>query len=207
MSLPGIYCIENLINGRKYIGQGKDVEKRMNRNMSNENIYLDEDINEYGKNKFKKYIIIYCDKNMLDFWEDYFIINLHSHISEGGYNIFWGGKDGAKGTHRPIVSDKDNKYKHKKDIEIMKFIRSHCQTEYSKSDIRNIRKTNIIPLKNVTSEWMAFSCECTSCKDKNGNSTKFFANIPPKEIGIVSCPNCDSFNIKVIYPNLTNIPY
>ena len=32
----GIYCIENNINNKKYIEQGKDVEKRMNQNHSDE---------------------------------------------------------------------------------------------------------------------------------------------------------------------------
>ena len=112
MNLAGIYCIECLINGRKYVGQGKVVENRMWNNHKGINIYFDRDMKEYGKDNFKRYIVIYCDndENTLNFWEEYFIKNLHSHISEGGYNISWGGLHGMKGAVHSIPKNKNPKY-------------------------------------------------------------------------------------------------
>ena len=53
----GIYCIENLINRKKYIGQGLNVEKRMSRNHLR-CLVLSNAIKKYGKENFKKYVIL-----------------------------------------------------------------------------------------------------------------------------------------------------
>jgi len=90
--IAGIYCIENLLNGKKYIGQGIKVEKRM-RQYHGECDIVYKAIKKYGKENFKKYIILYCepDKKILAYYEIACIKIFHSHVSEGGYNITWGG--------------------------------------------------------------------------------------------------------------------
>lgn len=86
----GIYIIENLIDGKKYIGQGQNIEKRMvepHRGCR----ALNRAIKKYGKEKFDYYILVYCERFELDYYEMVCIKILHSHISEQGYNISWGG--------------------------------------------------------------------------------------------------------------------
>jgi group I intron endonuclease len=88
----GIYVIENLISGKKYIGQGINIKRRMFKDHHG-CIALENAIKKYGKENFKKYIVLYCesDKNVLAYYEIACIKIFHSHFSEGGYNISWGG--------------------------------------------------------------------------------------------------------------------
>ena len=92
----GIYCIENIINGKKYIGLGQNVEKRMWETHKECKILYCA-IKKYGKNNFKRYVIEYYDNiEVLGLMETYFIVFYKSHVSEQGYNITWGG-DGCFG--------------------------------------------------------------------------------------------------------------
>ena len=94
--ISGIYCIENMINGKKYIGRGFDVEKRMKR-PHKECHYIYNSIKKYGKEKFKKYIILYCEKDELNYYEIECIRIFHSYVSENGYNISFGGSAPMEG--------------------------------------------------------------------------------------------------------------
>ena len=57
--LIGIYCIENLINGKKYIGKSIDLEKRMYK-YHEYSTALNRAINKYGKDAFKRFIVECC---------------------------------------------------------------------------------------------------------------------------------------------------
>ena len=85
----GIYCIENLINGKKYVGKGKDVKGRMNQ-PHKETTLLTRAFKKHGQENFDRKIIFYCREDETGYWEKYFIKELHSHCSEWGYNILWG---------------------------------------------------------------------------------------------------------------------
>ena len=54
-SLSGIYCIENKINGKKYVGQSLDVHYRMNRN-HRDSPALNNAIKTYGLDNFDIYM-------------------------------------------------------------------------------------------------------------------------------------------------------
>jgi group I intron endonuclease len=90
MKRAGIYCIENLINGKKYMGQGVDVEKRIRQSHQNNNA-LNSAIKKYGKENFKRYIVIYSEIFELNRLEVFCIKIFHSHVPENGYNISFGG--------------------------------------------------------------------------------------------------------------------
>lgn len=90
MKITGIYCIENLINGKKYVGQGLNVEKRMWQSHKGCVVLLHA-LSLYGSDNFKRYVVEYCPKENLEEREKYYIKSLKSHVSEGGYNISWGG--------------------------------------------------------------------------------------------------------------------
>jgi group I intron endonuclease len=95
--IRGIYCIENLINNKKYIGQSKDIYTRwsnhkwyLNEN-NHENNHLQNAWNKYGENNFKFYIIEECNENIIDEREQYLIAYYKTTIDLNGYNLDTGG--------------------------------------------------------------------------------------------------------------------
>lgn len=99
MKVSGIYKIENLINGKVYIGQSKDLFLRYSQHFSNgmksqSKIYLYRSMNYYGIDNFSFQIIkITYD---LDYWERFFIYWYQSYKSEFGYNLTDGGQKGNR---------------------------------------------------------------------------------------------------------------
>jgi group I intron endonuclease len=87
---PGIYCIENLINGKKYVGKGENVEKRM-KNPHKECIVIYNALQYYGDDNFKRYIIEYCPSEELTEKECFYIKELDTKVPNG-YNATDGGE-------------------------------------------------------------------------------------------------------------------
>jgi group I intron endonuclease len=114
--ISGIYCFENLINGHKYIGQSDNLERRyrhhqndLKRNKDGCNI-LQGAYNKYGNENLNFWIIELCEISILNEREKFWIKELHSHCSEGGYNISWGGDEGMRGRkHSDEVLEKMRK--------------------------------------------------------------------------------------------------
>jgi len=77
--ISGIYCIENLINGKKYIGQASDLYKRKNAHFLNLNNgvhpskHLQFAFNKYGKDNFVFKVLIYCESFELTKYEQFFV--------------------------------------------------------------------------------------------------------------------------------------
>ncbi len=107
----GIYCIENITNGKKYIGLSRNIEQRWNEHHSklrrgkHGNIYLQRAWNNYGEDSFRFYIIEFCDSNVLSEREEYYIKKYHTLSHEFGYNLTKGGEDAAT-TNKMIIAYK-----------------------------------------------------------------------------------------------------
>ena len=86
----GIYCIERIETGQKYIGKGVNVTKEMNRSHAG-CAYIYNAIQKHGQSAFIRYIIEYCDKSMLSEKEQYYIKLLNTK-SPNGYNLTEGGR-------------------------------------------------------------------------------------------------------------------
>ena len=90
----GIYMMTNVIDGTNYIGQSKDIDKRIKQHFYHRNnpvSAIDFAIKLYGVDKFVVTILEECTEDKLDEREDYYIKLYGSH--KNGYNIIRGGQD------------------------------------------------------------------------------------------------------------------
>lgn len=90
----GIYKITNLVNGKIYIGQSIDIQRRFcdHRCISHEsNRHLKYALQKYGKDNFKYEVLEECDESILDERERYYIAKLKPE-----YNVTNGGQDSLR---------------------------------------------------------------------------------------------------------------
>ena len=100
----GIYCIEHIECGKKYIGKSVDVKRRLREHSSRldnnrDTKYLQNAWNKYGRDAFKFYIIELCPTNKLLDLEIFYIKTLKSHYTLNGFNISLGGESGLCGVN------------------------------------------------------------------------------------------------------------
>lgn len=105
----GIYCIENIINNRKYIGLSRDIYRRWVEHKSelrrgtHANVYLQNAWNKYGENNFEFNIVELCDPFVICDRERYYIAKYHTLSHENGYNLTKGGENAAT-TNKMVIS-------------------------------------------------------------------------------------------------------
>ena len=92
----GIYCIENRVNHKKYIGQSISIFKRWKQHVlglnkeRHYNCHLQGAWNKYGYSNFSFYILEICNRESLNEREKFWIAKLHTFGSHG-YNQNSGG--------------------------------------------------------------------------------------------------------------------
>lgn len=107
-----VYCITNLINEKKYIGQTTKFKNRKNEHLYklendiHENKHLQNSYNKYGKDNFVFTII---NKNIpveiLDDWELYYIEEIYGTYSNKGYNMILS-HEALRGENNPFYGKK-----------------------------------------------------------------------------------------------------
>ena len=91
--ISGIYKIENITNHKVYIGQSRDIIKRLKSHLNKEdNIYLRKAFIKYGFDNFSFEII--KQTYDLNYWETFLIQIYHSTDKNYGYNMQRGGEGG-----------------------------------------------------------------------------------------------------------------
>lgn len=103
----GIYKIENLLNGKSYIGQSIEIEHRFAKHKcAKDNFYIHRAIRKYGIKNFSFEILEECNKELLDEREKYWIAEINTLIPNG-YNMIQGGGNGAGLVKGKIVEQYD----------------------------------------------------------------------------------------------------
>lgn len=169
----GIYCIENIINGKKYIGQSVNVKDRLYghkaklKSGKHKNNHLQFAVNKYGIENFKFYIITECEVEQLDFMECYYISTYKSDNADFGYNTEPGGSRGLK-----IMSEQTK-------LKISEALQGRVFTEEHKSKIGEANRKRVIS-------------EETKQKMSNNHSDMSGQN-NPRAIVPIYCPELDEY--------------
>ena len=100
----GIYKFTNKINGKIYIGQSNNLERRKTEHSNGSTKQeIDRAIAEEGKENFTFTVIEYCKESELDALEQYWIAYYDSYYN--GYNHTKGGQNSFCG--HPILTKED----------------------------------------------------------------------------------------------------
>jgi group I intron endonuclease len=99
-NICGIYCIENKINQKKYVGQSIDIYDRWYQhkyeldNNCHRNNHLQNAWNKYRSENFDFYILEVCDKSELDNKEIYWSELYNVYADDMGYALRTAGQNG-----------------------------------------------------------------------------------------------------------------
>ena len=103
-----IYLRTNIINGKQYVGQANDFERREQDWMCDSRYsggVIDKARAKYGVENFKVEILRECKtKDELNYWEKYYISELNTKVPNG-YNL----TDGGEGAVGAIISEESRK--------------------------------------------------------------------------------------------------
>lgn len=150
-----IYCIENIENGKKYIGLTKDYVKRWYGHKrsficgNRISTAMQNAINKYGVDKFKFYILIICFDDDMPYYEKEYIKKYKTLVRENGYNILEGGnsyRDVTEKDRNAIREGQKRSEKWKKALEEKRIGRKNCK--HSDEEKRKISESLKIFYKN-----------------------------------------------------------
>ena len=114
----GIYCLHNIINNKRYIGQSVNIPRRIKEHINlldgnnHYNTHLQRSWDKHGGENFEISTLINCSEEELDFYEVYFIKFFNSQ--NYGYNISEGGHQGPR-----LKNDKHGMWRHDIENEII----------------------------------------------------------------------------------------
>ncbi len=96
----GIYCIKSLVDGKRYIGQSTNIERRWRDHKylldggRTINKHFERAWKKYGRSNFEFSILLECEVEKLDEIEKYYINEYQTMNPNKGYNLESGGNVG-----------------------------------------------------------------------------------------------------------------
>jgi len=182
----GIYKIENVVDGKKYIGSSVNIEKRFIRHKcdlnrgKHHNIFLQRSYNLHGKNNFIFEIIEECTLEELKILEQKYLDNIfvNENCNDKYYNLSKGSSGGDNLSNNP---NKDEIIEKIRKTNINRF---NNETEENKSKrIENSKGDKNPNWKGGISKSNCKSCKkiigsgyiyCSKCVPKSGENNPFF---------------------------------
>lgn len=109
--MVGIYAIQNNVNGKIYVGQSVDIERRwaQEKQMKRLNVHLLRAMKKYTVKKFSFYILEECSKEALNEREAFYIKLYHSLDPKFGYNKTSGGDSSFIRAHQKLSEEHKRK--------------------------------------------------------------------------------------------------
>jgi len=182
----GIYKIENIKNGKLYIGQSKNIRKRLYEHKrtlncgNHKNTYLQRSWNKYGEKSFSFIIIEECDKLELSEKEIIYIAMYKSNVSSFGYNLTNGGESGERSFEVGLkisnsLKGKKLSLEHRKTLSRIRYDKPNIK---SKKVVQLDLSGNLIKIYDLMNQiynyegyntWAIKNC----CNHKNSNKTAY----------------------------------
>lgn len=153
MKKIGIYKIENIKNGKIYIGQTVNYKRRIQhhindlQNNKHFNKHLQSAYLKYGLDTFKFDLICECAKEELDNLEKFYISKYNSTDEDKGYNMMYGGQSYREFTQE--VRDKMSKARKGRKLSELHCKRIGEAKKGFKLSKESIKKANETKKKNM----------------------------------------------------------
>lgn len=185
-NVSGIYCLENNINKKRYIGQSQNIKERIrNHFKSNDNLYIHRAIQKYGKDNFNIYILEICELSELSELEIYYIKKFNA--LEQGYNLTEGG-EGHRGIclteeHKQAISEKNSKETWGYNFKEKWFIKANSREKMSELlqekgyDINRFNISDAIRLRSYSKDFTFGNTKSEALEISN-------KIVPPEEVNI-----------------------
>lgn len=160
-----IYKITNLINGKCYVGQTKNFEKRIKshqRTCVNLKYYISNAIYKYGKDNFTYEILLTCEDHLADQLEKENIIKFNSLVPYG-YNLISGGNTNKNLSQ--VTKDK-----------ISRANRGKIRTEEHLKKLSIALKGRISPMKGVPNKHKGESLSARAKLNQSEGQKRRWAN-------------------------------
>jgi group I intron endonuclease len=148
--ISGIYCIENTVNNKKYIGKSVNIEKRFNQHKrelnknNHKNRHLQYAWNKYGEKNFKFQIVEKCEKDNKKLTEREIYFISYYNAKNKTYNETDGGEGLLGRKHTLQTINKISLFAKNRPPEINKKIsdsmKGHIITKQTRDKISNSKK-------------------------------------------------------------------